>query len=98
MLLHIGSFLVEYNALNCYNTIMNVIQMSDHNTLLNILFLSVYSPQLYLKSKHKNVVVHVANNCVFVLDPPVTTTFDSTSDSGEPVLGAAVGTFITLLS
>ena len=75
---------------------MNVIQMSDRNT--NILFLSFYSPQLYLKSKYKNVVIHVANNCVFVLDPPLTTTFDPNSDSGEQLLGAAAGTFITLLS
>ena len=75
---------------------MNVIQMSDHNT--NIFFLSAYSPQLYLRIKHKNVVIHVANNCVFVLDPPLTTTFDPNSDSAGQVLGAAVGTFITLLS
>ena len=75
---------------------MNVIQMSDHNT--NIRFLSFYSPQLYLKSKHKNVVIHVANNCVFVLDPSLTTTSDSNSDSAGQVLGAAVGMFKTLLS
>ena len=43
------------------------------------------------------MVIHVANNCVFVLDPSVTTTFNSNSGSDEQILGAAVGTFITVI-